>query len=1803
MRNKKAKQKKFRDGFIGLFLLAIILLTGTFAWSGVRNMAFNPLYDHNFGGRFHDHFAPVGDAGRGAGTHDQQLFAENFGTQYIFVRARLREFASEDGEPLDLNRPAQAAQMVINDPMTWPIFLASNENVNTRRVGSESALIGADDRVNLTLGDTRATRHTFMPTFNHADRMATSIATTFPISIPTFRLLNAFEMSEAVGHAIDAVAGGNTFANTSINHEDIEDVPAFIEIGQQTGPGLLGFTGVPDSVTVQGGYRHFVPGTTMTSPRLFVDTNNQLTLQNNGQMFTHVARETLAPGHGSIMTIYQWRNNDRPSAAHNEDDVLINNFWVMDSESNDGWFYFAAPIPPGEGTSLLMNSLELNNVNNRSIEYILHVDAEFTTREGLDNGAWGDLPPELEEIWDLDDANSESIPEIEGSFSIYPAETELITGATQQFTIETEALMAAFSDDEGTPIEWTVEGNNHSGTTITQDGLLTISTGETSEALIVQAHNLDTDESGVAFVVVSHIEWEYRLRGIAVPGYHRIGTTVGMRRWEGQNNNPSRSVNVERRPVGTTVWQNLTLSAQTQPFPTTTPTWSVVNSSGEVVEGVIEITNNIHNLPTGWENNPWQPRLTVPTTATHGEVVFIRATWETPTGEIITTQQGTTAQNGGIYDRMITIYDRNIGRPGEEETVEPTTPDLDLDVIEGSFSIYPAETELITGATQQFTIETEALMATFSDEEATTIEWTVEGNNHSGTTITQDGLLTISTGETSEALIVQAHNPDTDESGVAFVVVSHIEWEYRLRGIATPGYQAIGATHSTRHWAGQNNNPNRSVNVERRPVGTTVWQNLTLGAQTHPFPTTTPTWSFVNGSGEIIEDVEFLINTGNLPTGWESNPWQPRLRVLPTATHGEVGFLRASWETPSGEIITTQQGSVAQNGGIYDRMITIYDRNIGRPGEEETVEPTTPELDLDVIADLPAHDTFEDPETGTVWRVLVPANDSRGGYGNALIITEYVHLPGTRYHSDYGFTLFQSSEAQQTIRSWWNNESSEGDVIGTSLRSVSLDYEFQTDEGESIPRTSEDDGVGIESNRGNGSDNDFWNYTDPTSTSREGLTRPLALGYGSPEPFVLSIAELNSYFPEGINRATGRIGAPAANTTWWLRSSAILVQHSAINRHAAVNPEGSNNFVFVAIDSGGNRGFRPALWINVFEPELTLPPAAVGCAQTGTPANLFTDTTGFQWCAVREQTIGGDTYVMLVSRYTLQMENVGGATSNQVHNESTHVRWPATTEAELPPLTGNHQGLGPAGRARVHTWWNGQHAGTANHVSPALRSQAVHARIPRNDDPSQWNHHINRENDLSIPIPGSMGANTPVFFLSEAEANILLGSTPLARIGNRINDTLGNSGTGTLYWLRSSGNTANHTANVNSTGNWSVSSAGFTDAFHAFRPAIWVRRPDGDTANTPTPVGYSITFNANGGSVTPETITNIESGSDVSFSDVIPEKAGHTFIGWTFLPTTTGVNEGNADFNGLVAGHPNNFPLRTPSIVFDVTENMTLSALWRTNQTISFDGNGHTGGTVPAQIQTRYSAIVNRPTAEPTRTGYEFVGWFNGQTQFGNTHTVGASDVTFTARWERMTFNITFDANGGTGAPGPIVREWSNVGFTGVPSTTPHPVRPGYVFIGWSRNQEDSLVNTNVMPEFNRLANNQPNDGTRQSTSTVVREDMALRAVWRREHRVEFTPENHMDEMPGGGGVPDTITTRSGALVTIPEWAPELQPTRYMHFFAGWRRQIGPTDRDYYDGRTWVSQDWGTTFTASKNLNLTVVYGWWTPFEFVGFEY
>ena len=135
--------------------------------------------------------------------------------------------------------------------------------------------------------------------------------------------------------------------------------------------------------------------------------------------------------------------------------------------------------------------------------------------------------------------------------------------------------------------------------------------------------------------------------------------------------------------------------------------------------------------------------------------------------------------------------------------------------------------------------------------------------------------------------------------------------------------------------------------------------------------------------------------------------------------------------------------------------------------------------------------------------------------------------------------------------------------------------------------------------------------------------------------------------------------------------------------------------------------------------------------------------------------------------------------------------------------------------------------------------------------------------------------------------------------------------------------------------------------------------------------------------------------------------------------------------------------------------NVSLTANGVANTyTVIFNGNGNTGGSTASQSYTYDQSQALRANGF-TKTGYHFNGWAtsasgavvysNGQSVSNLTSTHGGT-VNLYAKWEKNTYTIAFNANGGTGS------------MTSIPATydenTTLPqrgfTRAGYNFLGWS---------------------------------------------------------------------------------------------------------------------------------------------------------
>ncbi len=131
----------------------------------------------------------------------------------------------------------------------------------------------------------------------------------------------------------------------------------------------------------------------------------------------------------------------------------------------------------------------------------------------------------------------------------------------------------------------------------------------------------------------------------------------------------------------------------------------------------------------------------------------------------------------------------------------------------------------------------------------------------------------------------------------------------------------------------------------------------------------------------------------------------------------------------------------------------------------------------------------------------------------------------------------------------------------------------------------------------------------------------------------------------------------------------------------------------------------------------------------------------------------------------------------------------------------------------------------------------------------------------------------------------------------------------------------------------------------------------------------------------------------------------------------------------------------------DVNVSVNVPA-W-TSYTVSYNAAGGTGA--PSKQTKWKDQALTLSSTKPTLTGYTFNKWNTSSTGNGTSYASGASytenaSATLYALWTAKTYKITFNANGGTGAPSQQTKT-HNVNLT---LSSTKPVRAGYTFAGWA---------------------------------------------------------------------------------------------------------------------------------------------------------
>jgi uncharacterized repeat protein (TIGR02543 family) len=238
-----------------------------------------------------------------------------------------------------------------------------------------------------------------------------------------------------------------------------------------------------------------------------------------------------------------------------------------------------------------------------------------------------------------------------------------------------------------------------------------------------------------------------------------------------------------------------------------------------------------------------------------------------------------------------------------------------------------------------------------------------------------------------------------------------------------------------------------------------------------------------------------------------------------------------------------------------------------------------------------------------------------------------------------------------------------------------------------------------------------------------------------------------------------------------------------------------------------------------------------------------------------------------------------------------------------------------------------------------------------------------------------------------------------------------------------------------------------------------------------------------------------------------------------------------------------------PSATFTMPPNaVTLFAQWSANaNNLVYNANGGSGAPSTSVATTDSTTTVSATV--PTRSGYSFTGWNTAANGGGASYATGASftmpttHLTLFAQWTLATYQVLYNANGGSGAPSTS----SGVYLSNITLSSVAPTYAGYTFLGWGTLADGSGTNYAAGRSF-----------------SVPAQNTTLFAVWVADiNDVYFI-------MNGGTNGPSSVVASTGSAVTVSSTI----PTRTGYSFTGWNTDVNGAGTAY----TWN----GSAFSPSS---------------------
>ena len=340
----------------------------------------------------------------------------------------------------------------------------------------------------------------------------------------------------------------------------------------------------------------------------------------------------------------------------------------------------------------------------------------------------------------------------------------------------------------------------------------------------------------------------------------------------------------------------------------------------------------------------------------------------------------------------------------------------------------------------------------------------------------------------------------------------------------------------------------------------------------------------------------------------------------------------------------------------------------------------------------------------------------------------------------------------------------------------------------------------------------------------------------------------------------------------------------------------------------------------------------------------------------------------------------------------------------------------------------------------------------------------------------------------------------------------------------------------------------------------------------------------------------------------VPTKSGYIFDGWKIGNSTY---SSGANFSCDTAGNYSAFaifhekPCKWTTAAACEKGNpgytcvSTDGTCWvkgpaKATYTVSYDANG--GSDAPGNQTKMTDVSLTLSSVKPTRSGYTFVNWNTKSDGSGTSYVSGATystnaNLTLYAQWKVVckwttadacqkanpgyickstgtdgacwdvdkpsTYTISYNANGGSGAPGSQTKTHG----TDLKLSSTKPTRSGYTFVNWNTKSDGSGTNYASGAIYNTNAN------------------ITLYAIWKTnssggDTTTKYTVSYNAN---GGSGTPSNQTKTQGTNLVLSS----TKPTRSGYTFVNWNTKGDGTGKSYAPG---------ATYSTDANLTLYAIW-------------